>query len=225
MRSQPCWSCRQRFSPGSPERLPGSGWEPQCAGSCCRARRAPACPRCLLQRRQPHGKAGLWLSPTRPKHVPEQFLPHVSRAWGSAQLLLGLLWLRLARSPVPEGSPGVPGGSPTAAVWRGAGDRLGGRPHSPARPQGLRQHHEGMGMSRSQGCGTGGVGQGVPGESTQLALNDPLNQAVPPHQGLFLSGRRRRRRRRRDAGHGQIVPPPPRKTSLEVPADSKGGQT
>lgn len=162
MRSQPCWSCRQRFSPGSPERLPGSGWEPQCAGSCCRARRAPACPRCLLQRRQPHGKAGLWLSPTRPKHVPEQFLPHVSRAWGSAQLLLGLLWLRLARSPVPEGSPGVPGGlshcSRVGRCWRQAGRP----PPQPGSASGAQAASRGNGDEpepglRDRRCGAGGA--------------------------------------------------------------------
>lgn len=119
----------------------------------------PACP-CL-----PHGKTGLGLSPTTPKHSPQQFHPGVSSSQGSAQLQLELLWLCLTHSPIPEGFPGA---CPTAALWGGAGDRLGSIPHSLVWPQGLRQE-TGMSWSQGGGCGTGAGagGAGDPGVSCQ----------------------------------------------------------
>lgn len=50
-----------------------------------------------------------------------------------------------------------------------------------------------------QGLGCRWLWGVLAGLSTQLAPNEPLRQAMPPHLGLLLSGRSKRRR---DAGHG-----------------------
>lgn len=53
------------------------------------------------------GRAGL--EPNHTKTCARAILSSCEPSLGQRQLLLRLLWLRLTRGPIPEGSPGVPG--------------------------------------------------------------------------------------------------------------------